>query len=208
VKTIEKARRTSRLEGLGDADPQKAGFLCWGIFLTHYYIATCMIEYELYYLVGESKESELPRIREAVEKIVTTEGGTFLAPVTEEKRKMAYQVKGEDRGTYIARRFTLPDKDEREASGKDGENHPLTAISRALQLSKDILRFLVVLAKDLPELKAIERVERPKVENRGGRYEKRGAVRPMPQAPVAPKEDAKPVSNQQIDEQLKAKLDI
>jgi hypothetical protein len=30
----------------------------------------------------------------------------------------------------------------------------------------------------------------------------------MPQAPVAPKETAKPVSNQQIDDQLKAKLDI
>ncbi|MFZ2187420.1 MAG: 30S ribosomal protein S6 [Candidatus Moraniibacteriota bacterium] len=167
-----------------------------------------MIEYELYYLVGESKESELPRIRETVEKIVTAEGGTFLAPITEEKRKMAYQVQKEDRGTYIARRFTLPDKDEVEASGLMRDVHSLTAINRALQLSKDVLRFLIVLAKDLPELKAIERVERPKVESRGGRYEKRGAVRPMPQAPVAPKEDVKPVSNQQIDEQLKAKLDI
>lgn len=168
-----------------------------------------MIEYELYYLVGESKESELPQIKEAVEKIVTSEGGVFLAPATEEKRKMAYQVKKEDRGTYIARRFTLPDKDEFEASGKEvAAIHPLSAINRSLQLSKDVLRFLVVLAKDLPELKAIERVERPKAESRGGRYEKRGAVRPMPQAPVAPKEDVKPVSNQQIDDQLKAKLDI
>jgi ribosomal protein S6 len=167
-----------------------------------------MVEYELYYLVGESKESELPRIREAVEKMVTKEGGTFLAPVTEEKRKMAYEVQKEVRGTYIARRFTLPDTDERDGSGKESEIHPLTAINRALQLSKDILRFLIVLAKDLPELKAIPRVERPKVEGRGGRYEKRGAVRPMPQAPVAPKEDTKIVSNEQIDEQLKAKLDI
>lgn len=167
-----------------------------------------MVEYELYYLVGESKESELPRIREVVEKMVTTEGGTFLPPVTEEKRKMAYEVKGEVRGTYIARRFTLPDIDEQDANGKEAGVHPLTAINRSLQLSKDILRFLVVLAKDLPELKPIPRVERPKVESRGGRYEKRGSVRPMPQAPVAPKEDAKPVSNEQIDEQLKAKLDI
>lgn len=167
-----------------------------------------MVEYELLYLVGESKESELPRIREVVEKLVTSEGGTFLAPMTEEKRKMAYEIKGENRGIYIARRFTLPDKDERDASGKEGENHPLTAINRALQLSKDILRFLIVLAKDLPELKAIERVERPKTENRSGRYEKRGAVRPMPQAPIAPKEETKNVTNQEIDDQLKAKLDI
>ena len=167
-----------------------------------------MIEYELYYLVGESKESELPRIKGDVEKIITAEGGVFLAPVTEEKRKMAYQVKKEDRGTYIARRFTLLDKDEFEASGKEAGTHPLATINRALQLSKDVLRFIIILAKDLPELKAIPRVERPKVESRGGRYEKRGAVRPMPQAPVAPKEDVKPVSNQEIDDQLKAKLDI
>lgn len=167
-----------------------------------------MVEYELLYLVGESKESELPRIREAVEKIVVSAGGTFLAPVTEEKRKMAYQVKGEDRGMYIARRFTLPDKDEYDESGSAEVVHPLTVINRSLQLSKDVLRFLIVLAKDLPELKAIERVERPKADSRGGRYEKRGAVRPMPQAPMAPKETAKPVSDAQIDEQLKAKLDI
>lgn len=167
-----------------------------------------MVEYELLYLVGESKEAELPRIREAVEQIVVSNGGMFLAPQTEEKRKMAYAIKGESRGTYIARRFTLPDKDERDENIAEEAMHPLTAINRALQLSQDVLRFLVVSAKDLPELKAIERVERPKTESRSGRYEKRGAVRPMPQAPIAPKETAKPVSNQQIDDQLKAKLDI
>ncbi|MEK7549706.1 MAG: 30S ribosomal protein S6 [Patescibacteria group bacterium] len=164
-----------------------------------------MIEYELFYLVGESKEAELPAIREAVAKIVTTEGGVFLAPETEEKRKLAYEVKKETRGTYIARRFTLPGKDDQEGMV---EVHPLTRINRALQLSKDVLRFLIVKAEDLPELKAIERVERPKSEGRGNRYEKRGAIRPMPQAPVAPAEEAKPVSDQEIDSQLKEKLDI
>ena len=114
-----------------------------------------MQEYELLYLVGESKESELPRIREAVEKMVVSADGTFLAPVTEEKRKMAYEVKKEVRGTYIARRFTLPDKDERDASETAEAAHPLVVINRALQLSKDILRFLIVSAEGLPELKAI-----------------------------------------------------
>lgn len=167
-----------------------------------------MIEYELCYLVGESKESELPRIKEEVEKMVTAEGGIFLAPMTEEKRKMAYEVKKETRGIYIARRFTLPDKDEVDASEKERTIHPLTTINRALQLSKDVLRFIILSAKDLPELKAIPRVERPKTESRNGRYEKRGAVRPMPQAPVAPKEETKKVSDEEIDDQLKEKLDI
>lgn len=167
-----------------------------------------MIEYELFYLVGESKNADLPRINEVVEKIITSNGGTFLAPRTEEKRKLAYSVKNEERGTYIARRFTLPDQDERDESGTAEEMHPLSAINKALQLSQDVLRFLIVSAERLPELKAIERVERPKTEGKGGRYEKRGAVRPMPQAPIAPKETAKPVSDERIDEQLKEKLDI
>lgn len=170
-----------------------------------------MVEYELFYLVGESKDAELPRIRTAVEEVVTSNGGTFLPPMTEEKRKMAYEVKKEVRGTYIARRFTLPDIDEREATGTEiaeGSVHPIVAMTRTLQLSKDVLRFIIVRADDMPELKAIERVERPKAENRSGRYERRGAVRPMPQAPVAPKEEAKPVSQEQIDAQLKEKLDI
>lgn len=167
-----------------------------------------MVEYELLYLVGESKQTQLSQIREAVEKVVVENGGTFLVPQTEEKRKMAYQIRGEERGTYIARRFTLPDKDEQDANGTLPEIHPIRVISRSLELSKDVLRFLIVTAQGLPELKAIERVERPKTESRSSRYEKRGAVRPMPVVPLAPQETARPVSNAQIDEQLKAKLDI
>jgi ribosomal protein S6 len=167
-----------------------------------------MVEYELFYLVGESKSAELPRIREAVGQIVVSHGGTFLPPQTEEKRKLAYSVKKETHGTYIARRFTLPDKDERDAKGETTGAHPLPLIDRALQLSPDVLRFLIVHAADLPELKPIEREERPRTESKSGRYEKRGAMRPMPQAPVAPKEEAKPVSEGEIDKQLKEKLDI
>ncbi len=168
-----------------------------------------MVEYELFYLVGESKDAELARIKADVEKLVTDNDGTFLAPQTEEKRKLAYMVKNESRGTYIARRFTLPDKDERDAEGVTVETHPLVVINRALQLSKDVLRSLIVTADTLPELKAIPREERPKTESRGNRYEKRGAVRPMPAPVVAPKEEVKKVvSEEEMDAQLKAKLDI
>jgi ribosomal protein S6 len=168
-----------------------------------------MVEYELLYLVGESKDAELPRIREEIEKMVVSYGATFLPAQTEEKRKMAYPVKKEIRGTYIARRFTLPDKDEVDEQALVREIHPLVEMNRILLLSKDVLRFLIVSADDMPELKAIEREERTRTENRGNRYEKRGAVRPMPQAPVAPKEEEKkPVSTAQIDEQLKDVLNI
>jgi ribosomal protein S6 len=170
-----------------------------------------MIEYELFYLVGESLETEKDTISQRVEAIVTAEGGAFLAPATEEKRKLAYEVKGEKRGTYLARRFTLPNIDEVEEAQTEERGadfvHPLEKMNRALQLDKGVLRFMVVKALDLPELKAIERVERPKTDRKG--YEKRSAPRAATQAPITQVTEAeKAVSNETIDEQLKSKLDI
>ncbi len=165
-----------------------------------------MVEYELFYLVGETKEAELPRIKEAVQKMVTDEGAVLLPLETEEKRKLAYEVKKEIRGIYIARRFTLPDHDE--VDQETVEIHPLTKINRSLMLSKDVLRFLILRADTLPELKAIERVEKPKVEGKNNRYERRGAMRAMPEAPVTKEEGNTAVSSAEIDEQLKKKLDI
>ncbi len=165
-----------------------------------------MVEYELFYLVGETKEAELPRIKEAVQKIVTDEGATLLPLETEEKRKLAYMVKKEVRGIYIARRFTLPDHDE--VDPETVEVHPLAKINRALMLSKDVLRFLILRADKLPELKAIERVEKPKTDAKNNRYERRGAVRAMPEAPVTKEVGNTAVSSEQIDAQLKTKLDI
>ena len=128
------------------------------------------LEYELFYLVGEKKAAELPQIKETVAKLVTDFGGTFLAPATEENRKLAYEIKGEIRGTYIARRFTLPDRDEIER-GID-EIHPLKSIERGLMLSKEVLRFLILRADDLPELKPIEREEKPLTDKKLGRGER------------------------------------
>ncbi|MEK9173937.1 MAG: 30S ribosomal protein S6 [Patescibacteria group bacterium] len=165
-----------------------------------------MVEYELFYLVGETKEAELPRIKEMVQKTITDEGAVLLPLETEEKRKLAYEVKKEIRGIYIARRFTLPDHDE--VDQETVEVHPLAKINRALMLSKDILRFLILRADTLPELKAIERVEKPKVEGKSNRYERRGSMRAMPEAPITKEEGNTKVSSEEIDEQLKKKLDI
>lgn len=163
------------------------------------------LEYELFYLVGEKKDAELPRIKEEVEKMVMEVGGTFLAPVTEEKRKMAYEIKGEVRGTYIARRFTLPDRDEIERT--PDEIHPIVKIERALTLSKDVLRSIVLRAEELPELKPIEREERPMTDKRLGRGERQRSARVVKDVPVIqekPAPAAKEVSEKQIDEQLES----
>jgi ribosomal protein S6 len=111
-----------------------------------------MIEYELFYLVGESKESQLDRIKGEVVEIVKVEGGSFVEGEKFEKRKLAYPVRKEIRGTYVAKRFTLPDKDEREADADRGEEDAVSRMTRRLNLYRDILRFIIVKAEGLPPL--------------------------------------------------------
>ncbi len=120
------------------------------------------MEYELLYLVGESREGEMPKIRGDVETIVREFGGTFLPAETEEKRNLAYLVKKERRGTFIARRFTLPlASDEPFAEVKEEKEGSIAGINRKLLLYPGILRFLLLRADNLPVLKAIPREERP-----------------------------------------------
>lgn len=186
-------------------------------------------EYELFYLVGDSKEAELPKIREDVEKIVTDFGGTFLPEETEEKRNLAYEIRGERRGTYVARRFSMPATGE---ATQEKEN-VIDGITKALQLYNAVSRFLIVRADDMPELKAIPREERPKPirrdDRRGGgrRFSDRGperrSVEPArTEKPVVTEEkpeekkeeerptvvDKKPISQEDLDKQLKEVLDI
>jgi len=189
-------------------------------------------EYELFYLVGDSKEAELPKIREDVEKIVSDFGGTFLPEETEEKRNLAYEIRDERRGTYVARRFTMPEAGDKPFSVEDPEKvNAIDGITRALQLYKSVSRFLLIRAENLPELKAIPREERPKPirrdDRRGGgrRFPDRGGDRRPAPAPVRAenpvvKEEAKPVESEKkesekkpiaqedLDKQLKEVLDI
>jgi ribosomal protein S6 len=109
------------------------------------------MRYELCYLVGDSKEQDFTRIKEEVSAIVSKEGGKWLEPQIEEKRKMAYKVKKEVRGVYVAQQFEII-KDEEE-----GEKiNPLDSINKKLNLYNDILRFIIVKAEDVPELKVRE----------------------------------------------------
>jgi ribosomal protein S6 len=165
------------------------------------------IEYEVFYLVGERKETELPRIRTDIQKLVEGMGGSFLEQETTDRRRLAYPIKKETRGTYVARRFTLPDIDER---GEEATGNPIEEISRKLKLSVDVLRFLIVRAEDLPELKQIERIVKEKtLEKKLGRGERERSIRPIAAAPVTTETPAaKEVSTKQIDEQLKDVLDI
>jgi ribosomal protein S6 len=194
------------------------------------------MEYELLYLVGESKDGELPKIREDVEAIVREVGGTFLPAETEEKRNLAYEIKKERRGTYVARRFTLPlQSDEPFVEPTEPKENAIDAITRKLKLYPGVLRMFILRADKLPELKAIPREERPKPVRRDSRrpssvpdrrptkpvtgeeWKAEEPVKKEEVVPVAKAEESKekekapekkPLSAEEMDKQLKEVLDI
>ncbi len=191
-----------------------------------------MREYELFYLVGETKDAELPRIKSEVEAMIVGEGATFLDGETTDKRKLAYLIKKEVRGTYIARRFTVPQEEEALASELAKREDTVDFIARVTKkfnLSKDVLRFLILRADDLPALAQIDRTEKPKVvasgrrdgrdtrSNEGRDYRKTAAPRVEAAKPEEkiltdapkPEDEKKPaMSKEEMDQKLKDVLDI
>jgi ribosomal protein S6 len=189
------------------------------------------MEYELLYLVGESKDGELPKIRENVEAIIREVGGTFLPAETEEKRNLAYEIKKERRGTYVARRFTLPlPSDEPFVEEAEPKENAVDAITRKMKLYPGVLRTLILRADKLPELKPIPREERPKPVRRDSRrpsISDRRSTKPVTgeewkaeeptketettakkEIPAKKEAEPKPLSAEEMDKQLKEVLDI
>jgi ribosomal protein S6 len=116
------------------------------------------MRYELFYLVGVSKELDLDKIKAEVDEIVTGHSGVFEEKMTQEKRKMAYKIKRDTHGIYIAKRFTM----------EDPINVP--EIINKLNLNPGVLRFIISDANELPELKTKE--ERIEQEEKRGEVEK------------------------------------
>ena len=106
------------------------------------------MEYEICYLVGESNEANLEKIKEEVEGIISQEGGKILPAEKIEKRKMAYKIKKEIRGIYVARRFEM-EKNEDDVV----ENvNAIDDITKKLNLKNEVLRFMIIKADELPSL--------------------------------------------------------
>jgi ribosomal protein S6 len=128
------------------------------------------MKYELCYLVGESKSQDLEKIKEEVKNIVSKEGGKLIEPQIEEKRKMAYKVGKEIRGIYIIWRFEVSMEEELEGEEK---KNVIENIQKKLVLFQDVLRFIIVKAEGLPELKQREERENLKREKRSPIYQKK-----------------------------------
>jgi ribosomal protein S6 len=160
------------------------------------------MQYELFYLVGQHQEPNLETIQTGVSAMLVAEGAKLLEPELTEKRKLSYEIKHQNKGTYVTRRFELEDIDFW-ADEKNGEKEfGISAINNKLNLTNDVLRFLIVKTEDLPELGAKERrkaqelkTQRPETGRPQQRSDKREAPRqfvkptrttPAPAA-VAPK---------------------
>lgn len=153
------------------------------------------MQYELFYLVGESKEPDLEKIKEEIKNAVIQEGGNFLELQVTEKRKLAYKIKGESRGTYVAQRFEI--EDDKDTEGSEEKNQ-ISNITKKLNLNQNIFRFIIIKSDELPELKT-----REKAAKRRDRKEER-----IFETKEVKKEKKKPEVPKDIDEKLEEILKI
>lgn len=106
------------------------------------------MKYELFYLIGASKESAVPKIKDHISALVKDLGGVFEEKEIVEKRKLAYDINHERQGIYVAQRFEL----------ENVEN--IKELNSKLNLYPDIFRFIISKADELPELKTKEEREK------------------------------------------------
>ncbi|EKE25623.1 MAG: hypothetical protein ACD_5C00094G0002 [uncultured bacterium] len=154
------------------------------------------MQYELFYLVGERQEANLEAIKEGVNAILAAESATMVGEELSEKRKLAYEIKHQNKGTYITRRFELPEIDFWADEANSEKEFGIQAITNKLNLNNDVLRFMIVKTQDLPDLGAKDRrkaqemsTTRPQGQ-RPQRPQSRDGQRPqrpMQQRPVVPK---------------------
>ena len=149
------------------------------------------MQYELFYLVAGSKESQIGKIKEAVKKIMVEEGAVFEPKETTEKRRLAYKVNHETFGIYSALRFSLEDKDR------------FRAINKRMNLNPEVLRFIISRADELPEL--MSREERMAASEKAIRRERQPEIKKV--LPETEKKSA-PVETEDIDKKLEEILNI
>ena len=114
------------------------------------------MQYELFYLVGEKNETNIDAIREDVNKILAEEKATLIDQEVVEKRKLAYEIKHQHRGTYVTRRFDLPEVDYWADETNAEKEFGISAITKKLNLHPQVLRSMIVKADELPEMGAKE----------------------------------------------------
>ena len=162
-----------------------------------------MMEYEILYLVGDSKKPQIEAIKKEVEGTIVASGGEAKEGEFVDERRMEYPIKGESRGTYIAKRFTV----------KEGAGDIPAEVTGKMAFNKNILRFMIVRAEELPTLEEsqdrVRRVADVRRKPQGRSFSNRSrsfqevstpAPKPTPAAPA--------LSDTEIDKKLGEVTDI
>lgn len=158
------------------------------------------MRYEIFYLIGSSREADLETIKSEIKELIATEGAVFEEKETVEKRKLAYAVKHESRGIYVAQRFSLEDE----------QKEKIHEINRKLGHYGNILRYLISRADELPELKTKEERIAAESASKMKRPIKKEEEKKKPQPEISPekKEIKKKVETEDIDKKLEELLNI
>jgi ribosomal protein S6 len=154
------------------------------------------MQYELFYLIGASKEAESEKIKQQITAIVTENGGVLSEKETIESRKLSYKIKHENHGTYIAQRFELEDSQK-----------PVD-ISQKLNLFSGILRFIISRASELPELKSKEERIAEQEKRSISAERSKTEEKPVAMKEKKPKESKKEAVKEDIDKKLEEILNI
>jgi small subunit ribosomal protein S6 len=132
-------------------------------------MAESLSQYEAMFLFGASAAADLEAAINLARSIIERHEGQILVIKKWDERKLAYEIRGQKRGTYIIAFFKAPGK-------------AISAIEREVNLGEEILRVMVLKADHLnaEEMAAVEpqpiqpREERPSWEERAPRDRDRG----------------------------------
>ncbi len=97
-----------------------------------------MKRYEGMFLFDNAVSHDWPSIEAEIKRLMDRIGATLLVCLKFDERKLAYEIKGRKRGTYVLTYFDAPGE-------KIGE------LERDAQLSESVLRVLVLRAEGLSE---------------------------------------------------------
>ena len=102
-------------------------------------------QYEAMFLLGASATAEPEKGVDLCRGIIERHGGQIMVIKKWDERKLAYEVGGQKRGTYVISFFTAP-------------GPAVAAIERDVKLSEEVLRVLVLKADHLniDEMKSVE----------------------------------------------------
>ena len=106
-----------------------------------------MNQYEVAVLYHPDLEVDLEKATSRVEKIFTDNGGKVVAQDNWGKRKLAYNIKGNESAVYVFYTVELPAQN-------------VAKVESTLNITDEVVRFLIT----KPDLKAIAKAEKAKAE--------------------------------------------